>query len=124
MDESGVELIKNNLQNIQRARQDAGGIARSGALNSRSDIKKVAREMEALFINELMKAMRETTETMSSEHKGLGNETYTGMFDMEVSKIMAERGIGIQDAIVKWFERSPHNQKIDMGNEKNNLKKM
>jgi len=123
VDESGVELIKNNLQTIQRAKQDAGGIARSGVLNSKSDIKKVAREMESLFINELMKVMRETTEAMSSDHKGLGNETYTGMFDMEVSRIMAERGIGIQDAIVNWFERSPHDQKTDMEKE-NDLKKM
>ena len=124
MDESGVELIRSNLQTIQRAKQDAGGIARSGILNSKSDIKKVAREMESLFINELMKVMRETSEAMSSDHKGLGNETYTGMFDMEVSRVMSERGIGIQDAIVKWFERSPYNQKTDMENENDNLKKM
>jgi len=124
VDESGIELIRNNLQTIQHAKQDAGGIARSGVLNSKSDIKKVAREMEALFINELMKVMRETTDTISSDHKGLGNETYTSMFDTEVSRVMAERGIGIQDAIVKWFERSPHSQKTNMENKKNDLKKM
>jgi Rod binding domain-containing protein len=123
VDESSIEVIKSNLQNIQHTKQSAGGITGSGVLNSKSDIRKVAREMEALFINELMKVMRETTETMSSDHKGLGNETYTGMFDMEVSKIMAERGIGIQDAIVNWFNRSPHNQKTDVEN-KNDLKKM
>jgi flagellar protein FlgJ len=123
VDESGVELIKNNLQNIQHTKQRAGGIEEPGVLNSKSDIKKVAREMESLFINELMKVMRETTETMSSDHKGLGNETYTGMFDMEISRVIAERGIGIQDAIVNWFERSHHNQKTDMEN-KTDLKKM
>lgn len=118
MDGSAVELLKNNLQNIQHNTQKAGGIAESGTRNSKSDIKKVAKEMEALFIYELMKVMRETTETMSSDNKGLGNETYTGMFDMEVSKVMAEKGIGIQDAIVNWLDRRPHYQENNNDNKK------
>jgi len=82
------------------------------------EIKKVAKEMEALFVYQLLKVMRETTESMSSDNKGLGNETYTGLFDMEVSRVMAERGVGIQDKIVNWLERNPNNKKNDNANRK------
>lgn len=118
MDGSGVELLKNNLQNIQHNTQKAGRIAESGIRNSKSDIKKVAKEMESLFIYELMKVMRKTTETMSSDNKGLGNETYTGIFDQEISKVMSEKGIGIQDAIVNWLDRRPQNKENDNDNKK------
>jgi Rod binding domain-containing protein len=118
VDGSGVELLKNNLQNMQHNTQKAGGVAEPGIRNSKSDIKKVAKEMESLFIYELMKVMRETTETMSSDNKGLGNETYTGIFDMEISKVMSEKGIGIQDAIVNWLDRRPQNKENDNDNKK------
>ena len=74
----------------------------------RSEIRKAAKDMEAIFINELLKAMRKTTEAASSEEKGMGNETYMSLFDMEVSKMIAERGMGLQDAIVNSLERKPH----------------
>lgn len=124
MDRSGVELLKNNLQNTQHNTQKTGGIAGSRIRDPKSDIKKVAKEMESLFIYELMKVMRETTEAMSSENKGLGNETYTGIFDQEISKVMSEKGIGIQDAIVNWLDRRPHNKEDDNDNKKISLKKM
>jgi Rod binding domain-containing protein len=116
VDGSGVELLKNNLQNIQQNTQKAGRIAESGIRNSKSDIKKVAREMESLFIYELMKVMRKTTETMSANNKGLGNETYMDIFDQEISKVMSEKGIGIQDAIVNWLDRRPQNKENDNDN--------
>lgn len=75
--------------------------------NSASGIRKVAKEMEAVFVNELLKVMRETTESISSDNKGFGNETYMGLFDMEVSRVIADKGIGIQDTIVRWLERRP-----------------
>jgi len=62
-------------------------------------IKKVAKDMEALFAYEMIKAMRATTK--ESAVGGLGNDTYMSMFDMELSKIFAERGMGLQDMLVK-----------------------
>jgi len=70
-----------------------------------ADIKKAAKEMEALFAFQLIKVMRETANALSSEEKGLGSDTYMSLFDMEVSKLFAERGLGLQDAIVNWMSR-------------------
>jgi len=72
------------------------------SLRGRDDpeaIKAVAMEMESLFAYEMIKAMRETTNT-SSEGM-LGNDTYTSMFDMELSRLFAQRGLGLQEMLGK-----------------------
>ncbi len=66
-------------------------------------IKAVAQEMEAMFANELLKAMRAASN--SSSEKGLGASTYTSMFDMELSKLIAKRGLGLQDMLMKDIAR-------------------
>ncbi len=72
---------------------------------SREELKKVAKEMESIFAYQLIKVMRDTSKSMSTETKGLGNETYMGLFDMEVSKLFAERGLGLQDMLVEQLGR-------------------
>jgi murein DD-endopeptidase MepM/ murein hydrolase activator NlpD len=65
-------------------------------------VKKAAKEMESLFAYEMIKAMRATTG--ESAKSGLGNDTYMTMFDMELSKLFAERGLGLQDMFTKGLE--------------------
>lgn len=62
-------------------------------------IRKVAKEMESLFAYEMIKAMRATTG--ESAKSGLGNDTYMTMFDLELSKLFAERGLGLQEMLAK-----------------------
>lgn len=91
-----------------QAQLKQGGKAAGPVGESRlRDFKKVAKEMESLFTYQLLKVMREASEGLSSENKGLGYGTYMGLFDMELSRILAERGTGIQDALVQWFQRMP-----------------
>jgi Rod binding domain-containing protein len=73
----------------------------------KEEYKKVAKEMESLFAFQLLKIMRETTGSMSDEKKENGYDTYMGLFDMEVSKLLADRGLGLQESIINWLERSP-----------------
>jgi murein DD-endopeptidase MepM/ murein hydrolase activator NlpD len=67
--------------------------------NDPEAVKAVAKEMEALFVYELVKAMRKTTnaETKNS----LGKDAYMSMFDMELSRLLAERGLGLQDMLLR-----------------------
>ena len=62
-------------------------------------IKAVSREMEALFVNEMLKVMRETIG--SPEQGSLGSGTFMSMFDMELSRLFAERGLGVQESLAK-----------------------
>jgi Rod binding domain-containing protein len=83
-------------------------------LKSRNDpeaIKAVSKEMESLFAYEMIKAMRETT-TMGKKG-GLGASTYLSMFDMELSKLFAKRGLGIQEMLVKGLESRAQAKKPD-----------
>jgi len=78
------------------------------ALRGKSDkdpeaIKGVAKEMEALFANELIKSMRATTVGMSKE--SFGGATYMGMFDTELSRLFAERGLGLQEVFAKGLNK-------------------
>lgn len=70
--------------------------------NQKSEIRKAVKEMEALFAYQLIKAMRETTNSFSN-NKGFGNSVYTSLFDMELSRLLAERGLGLQDALMRWI---------------------
>ncbi|MEW6569690.1 MAG: M23 family metallopeptidase [Nitrospirota bacterium] len=65
--------------------------------NDSEAVKAVAKEMEALFAYELIKAMRETTEISSKNN--LGEDVYMSMFDMELARLFAERGLGLQDIL-------------------------
>ena len=68
-------------------------------------MKAVAKEMESLFAYEMIKVMRETTDDASSEGT-LGKSTYSSMFDMELSKLFAQRGLGLQDMLLKGIKNS------------------
>jgi len=66
-------------------------------------IKKISREMESLFLYELLKVMRITTGILPprESEKGFQKETYTSLFDMELSRLLAERGTGLGDLIAR-----------------------
>ncbi len=68
------------------------------------ELKKVAKDMEALFAYQLIKVMRETSNSISSE-KGFGYNTYMSLFDMELSRLLAEKGLGLQDVLVRELGR-------------------
>jgi len=76
-----------------------GAVEKSVGKQDPESIKKVAKDMEALFAYEMIKAMRATTG--ESTKSGLGNDTYTTMFDLELSKLFAERGLGLQAMLTK-----------------------
>jgi len=67
----------------------------------KSELKKAARDFEAVFIGQLLKVMRETIEE-SEEGGGFGKGIYTELFDQEIAVSLAERGaLGIGDIIYK-----------------------
>ncbi|MBF0463482.1 MAG: rod-binding protein [Nitrospirae bacterium] len=82
-----------------------GGVDSFGALQQLKgkkdgkSVKTVACEMEALFIEQMLKSMRQTVKPMFG--KGLGGDVFMGMFDTELSREFAKRGLGLQDMIVK-----------------------
>ncbi len=69
-------------------------VAKTGATASqRNELKKAAREFEAIFIAHMLKVMRETIQESGLMEGGFGKSIYTELFDQEVSLNLAQRGV-------------------------------
>ncbi|MBI5491367.1 MAG: peptidoglycan DD-metalloendopeptidase family protein [Deltaproteobacteria bacterium] len=72
-----------------------------------AEIKKALTDFESLFINEMLKTMRETVVKSGLFHGGSGEEIYSSLFDEELSKVMASgEGIGLRTMLMKEFGRA------------------
>ena len=59
-------------------------------------LKKACRDFEAIFIQQMLKAMRQTVQESDLFGKGSEKETFQSLFDEEWSKSLAQQGgIGI-----------------------------
>ncbi|MBI5575321.1 MAG: peptidoglycan DD-metalloendopeptidase family protein [Deltaproteobacteria bacterium] len=77
-----------------------GGIESLRGRTDREAVKAAAREMESVFAHQMIKAMR----SASGGHagvKGLGGDVYGSLFDMELARILAARGLGLQDLLLR-----------------------
>lgn len=90
-------IINNTTDNYYGNIEELRGRKDPGA------VKAIAKEMEALFAYELIKAMRETTGASSKD--SLGGDTYMSMFDTELAKLFSERGLGLQEMLLQGLTR-------------------
>ncbi|SCX78527.1 flagellar assembly peptidoglycan hydrolase FlgJ [Nitrosospira sp. Nsp13] len=70
----------------------------------KAGLEAAAKQFEALFMNMMLKSMREATSQdslMDSDQSRL----YTSMLDQQVSQSMASRGIGLADMMVRQLGR-------------------
>lgn len=59
--------------------------------DARARLRQAAQDLEAVFINELFKAMRATAPSQGILTQDAGQELFTGMLDERLSRIHAER---------------------------------
>jgi flagellar protein FlgJ len=91
---SGLALDPRGLQGL---RSDAGA-------SPEKAIKDVSRQFETLFVNMLMKSMRDA----SPQDGMMDNEqtkTFTSMLDQQLSQAMSKRGIGLADVMAKQLSK-------------------
>ncbi len=82
-----------DVQGLNRLRVDSKA-------PTKETLKAAAQQFEALFLNMMLKSMRDATPQdgmMDSEQTRL----YTGMLDQQLSLKLANRGIGLADLMVK-----------------------
>lgn len=86
---------------------------------SQAELRKAVAEFEALFINQMLKTMRETVKKGDLFHGGNGEEIYTTLLDAELSKAMAQAGgIGLGDILLRDFTKDdpvPLDKKLPFG---------
>lgn len=67
---------------------------------------EAARQFEALFIQQMMKSMRQAGgESVMFNSNAM--KTYTEMFDQQLSSEMAGKGIGLADQLLQELQQSP-----------------
>ncbi|HDZ47886.1 hypothetical protein LCGC14_0150850 [marine sediment metagenome] len=86
---------------------DVSGFQRlqhNARIDPEAGVHGAAQQFEALFIQMMMKSMREaipSSDLMNSS----ATDTYQSMLDQQWSQVMASRGIGLADALVEQLER-------------------
>ncbi len=92
---SQVALDARGLDNLKRTARDAPDKA----------LKTAATQFEALFMNMLLKNMRESLPKDGLMSSSAG-DTYTAMLDQQLSQQLASKGTGLADLLVKQLSKS------------------
>lgn len=93
------------------ANEDAAIHAADRVKGDKEQIKDLANQFESLFLNMVMKSMRDTVQKSGLVDGGNAEDIYKGMLDDEYTKMMAEQrhtGIAqnIEDFLMKAYDDS------------------
>ncbi len=72
----------------------------SGEQEEREKLARACEEFEAIFIQQMLKAMRRTALCSESRQE----EIYRSLFDEEVSRVLARRGLGLKELLLGHLE--------------------
>lgn len=90
---------------LKRAENLISSARKTTGAQRKSELRKAAREMEALFIQMLLKQMRATIPDSGTQDAGVGKGIYTSLIDMRLSVELAKHGgIGLSDMIYRNLE--------------------
>jgi len=91
---SGAENYPETLQSLQKGGKKCAGDAR------KAEIRKVAVEFQSLFVEMMLKSMRETVSKDNLTGGGHGEEVYGSMLDREYATAISRRGnMGLAEMI-------------------------
>ncbi|MBC3932848.1 flagellar assembly peptidoglycan hydrolase FlgJ [Undibacterium curvum] len=83
--------------------------------NSPESVKAAAKQFEALFMNMMLKSMRQAG-GQDGPFDSEQTRTYTSMLDQQLSQSMANKGIGLADALVRQLTNNAVAQAIQPEN--------
>lgn len=80
--------------------KDVGTLRKAARDNSPEALKETAKQFEALFMNMVLKSMRDATpqDGLFDSQQG---KMYTSMLDQQISQTMASRGVGLADVLIR-----------------------
>jgi flagellar protein FlgJ len=94
--------------------QGLGNLKRSARAGSAEATRGAAQQFEALFINQMMKSMRDAT---PSEGLNDNQQTrmFTSMLDQQLSQNMSRRGMGLADVLVRQLSAQSDAKALAIG---------
>ncbi len=98
-----------NSPNPTQSAQGAG-VVTEAQQRKRQEAEKAAQEFETLFVDMMVKSMRQTAQ---GEDVSNAEDVYQGMLDSEYSKSMTTaNNFGIREKILEWMEQTDPSLKI------------
>jgi peptidoglycan hydrolase FlgJ len=80
--------------------KDVSELRQAARQNSPESIKTTAKQFEALFMNMVLKSMRDAT-PQNGLFDSDQSRMYTSMLDQQISQSMASRGVGLADVLAR-----------------------
>ena len=100
--------VKDQMQRVQRTLSAQGPA--SEALTD-AELENACQEMESIFMNLLLKEMRNNIKKSGFISGGTAENIYTGMLDAEISKVIANRGgIGLSKILYEQLGQDTENK--------------
>jgi flagellar protein FlgJ len=96
--------------------RDMGGLKQSARAGSPEALKTASTQFEAMFVNMMLKSMREATPQdgmMDSQQ----SKTFQTMLDQQTSQNIAKKGIGLADMLVRQLSKKTDAQALAIGGE-------
>jgi flagellar protein FlgJ len=96
-----------------------GELKQSAKAGSPDALKSAATQFEAMFINMMMKSMRDAT-PQDGMLDSQTSKTFTSMLDQQMSQNLAKRGIGLADVLIRQLSAQAANaQALAIGGDQN-----
>ena len=112
--------MMNNATNLSgQVAFDANGLnslKQASKENSPEAIKEVAKQFEAIFMNMMLKSMREAS---SSEDNPFDNEqsrTFTAMLDQQLTSNLTNKGLGLADVLAQQLSKTSYGSVSELKN--------
>ena len=93
-----------------------GALRQSAKTGSPEALKGAAQQFEALFVNMMLKSMRDATPQdgpMDSQQ----TKTFTTMLDQQLSQNIAKKGVGLADMLVRQLSNKTDAQALALGSD-------
>jgi flagellar protein FlgJ len=90
-------------------------LRRAARENSPEALKETAKQFEGLFMNMMMKSMRDATASQEGIFDNQQSKMYTAMLDQQLSQNLASKGVGLADVLVRQLSSSLGTQPADGG---------
>ncbi|MGE5650147.1 flagellar assembly peptidoglycan hydrolase FlgJ [Noviherbaspirillum sp. UKPF54] len=90
----------NSSENLAIDAKNLESLRQSARENSPEALKTAAKQFEALFMNMIMKSMREAT-PQDGIFDNEQSRMYTSMLDTQLSQNLSKRGLGLADMLVR-----------------------
>ncbi len=85
--------------------KDLSELRQAAKQNSPEALKASAKQFEALFMNMVMKSMREAT-PQDGVFDSQQSKMFTSMLDQQMSQTMASRGVGLADVLIRQLSNN------------------